>query len=168
MDSDPIPDPACWRQALKLLARRMHSRRELGTKLRQRGYATTTIAAVLAEAERLKLLDDAAFAAAYRTELERKGWGELRIRAALRRRGVETVQIAGIGDATAARRADEQQRLEHALARKLPAVAREPDPRQRREKLARFLLNRGFSPELVREALSRKIEALGDENSPDQ
>jgi len=151
---------ACWRQVLRLLQRRMHSRRELETKLRQRGYPRGVVTATLAEAERLSLVDDAAFAAAYREELQRKGLGENRVRAALARRGVAAAvpaaeveagedAVADGGDV-----GDELARARAAMARRAPALAREPDPRKRRERLIRHLLSRGFAMDVIRQAIA--------------
>lgn len=154
------PDEACWRQALRLLQRRMHSRRELGIKLRQRGYSRMVVDAVLQEAERLNLVDDAAFAEAYREELQRKGLGEMRVRVALQRRGVgrPVAEVERDPAASSLARSSERERAEVALARKRTALSRETDPRKRREKLMRFLLSRGFALNLVQEVLSANPE----------
>jgi regulatory protein len=155
---------ACWRQALKLLQRRMHSRRELDTKLRQRGYSREVIAATLAEAERLSLVDDAAFAAAYRDELQRKGLGANRVRAALGRRGVASAaSVPGPdeGGATAGDAPDaELARARAAVARRAASLARESDPCKRREKLIRHLLSRGFAMGVIRQAM---VQSDGDD-----
>jgi regulatory protein len=161
MNNDLPVAEACWRQALKLLQRRMHSRRELGMKLRQRGYPVAIIEVTLAEAERLSLVNDAAFAEAYQDELQRKGLGEMRVRAALHRRGVDRAAPDLPEDAAAsdAARDDERTRARAAAVRKQAALAREPDPRKRREKLTRFLLARGFTLGTIREVLDGTGEA---------
>lgn len=74
--------------ALRLLARREHSRQELTLKLRQRRLEGSVIAAVLDEYEREGWLDDARFADVYARQRIESGYGPLRVLADLQQRGI--------------------------------------------------------------------------------
>jgi len=74
--------------AVRLLAGREHSRRELCRKLSGRYSDTDLIASVLDDLQRRDLVSDERFAANYIDQRIRKGYGPLRIRAELAERGV--------------------------------------------------------------------------------
>lgn len=74
--------------ALRLLARREHSRQELVLKLRQRRFDEPLIDPVLDEFEQEGWLDDGRFADVYARQRIDQGYGPLRIQAELRQRGV--------------------------------------------------------------------------------
>lgn len=74
--------------ALRLLARREHSRRELLWKLRQRGIPMPEGEEALDRLEDQGLLSDERFAESYVTSRSERGYGPLRIRAGLLERGV--------------------------------------------------------------------------------
>ena len=74
--------------ALRLLARREHSRYELAIKLRQRKIPPDVFDPVLDEYEREGWLDDDRFAEIYSRQRIEAGYGPLRILAELQQRGV--------------------------------------------------------------------------------
>lgn len=74
--------------AVRLLARREHSRRELERKLAARQADPALVGQVLDDLEQRALLSDARFVEAYVAQRVRKGYGPLRIRAELAERGV--------------------------------------------------------------------------------
>ena len=139
-------------KALKLLARREHSRAELARKLAPLG-TTEEIATLLAELERTKLLSDARVAEAYlRSHSQR--FGIARLRQGLRTKGIEGElaerQLAA---------ADFPEELDRARAlwgRKFGAA-----PADRREwaRQARFLQARGFSTDVIRHLLREPEES---------
>ena len=133
-------------RAVRLLARREHTRAELAGKLAALG-SQEEIDAVLAELARSGLLSDARYAEAYvRSNAAR--FGDARLRQALRRKGIDGELIEaqlGRGDA-----ADELARARAVWARKysvLPADAREW------ARQARFLQGRGFGSGIIRKLL---------------
>lgn len=77
--------------ALRLLARREHSRFELSLKLRQRKLDQPIIDAVLDEYENEGWLDDQRFAEVYARQRMELGYGSIRIRGELQQRGVNDV-----------------------------------------------------------------------------
>ena len=125
--------------AVRLLARREHSRLELHRKLTGRGHPPSVVEAALAALAEGGLQSDERFAASYaRTALER-GHGEHKIRAALRQRGVEPALASGVLalDAEAWR-----QRAATAVRKRFGHAP--PETATEWAKRARFLAGRGF------------------------
>jgi regulatory protein len=139
--------------AVRLLARRQHAEAELRRKLAKREFDPETVDAVLAECRNRKYVDDAATARFYLEELIRKDYGVNRVRQAMRQKGFEDTLIQTIADEYAGSDA-ERAAARKALAKKQPALARESDPRKRREKAYRFLAGKGFTGEMIRAAMS--------------
>ncbi len=139
--------------AVRLLAPRQHTEAELRRKLGKRGVDPETVDAVLAECRDRKYVDDAATARFYLAELIRKDYGVNRVREAMRGKGFDEALIDAIADEYAGS-ADERGAARKALAKKRPALAREPDPRKRREKAYRFLAGKGFTGEVIRVAMT--------------
>ena len=140
--------PTLKQRAVRLLARREHSRAELARKLEPHG-GRQDIDVVLDDLERAGLLSDARFAEAYlRSHGDRLGAAKLRH--ALRGKGVD----AGTVDAqiAAAGLPDEIERARDVWARKFPAP-----PADAREwgRQARFLQSRGFSADVIRRILKQ-------------
>ncbi|MBO6849282.1 MAG: regulatory protein RecX, partial [Marinobacter sp.] len=77
--------------ALRLLARREHSRLELSLKLRQRQIERAVIDRVLDDYEAEGWLNDDRFADVYARQRMDLGYGPLRILSELQQRGVHTV-----------------------------------------------------------------------------
>jgi len=131
-------------RAIKLLARREHTRAELAGKLAPHG-TPEEIETVLADLERSGLLSDARAASAYvRGHAAR--FGAARLRRTLATRGVAAElieeQVAGLPD--------EIDRAREIRTRKFGAA-----PADAREwaKQARFLQSRGFASDVIRRLL---------------
>ena len=129
---------------MRLLSRRALTERELRTKLGAAGYAYPEIRDTVAECRRRGFVNDEQFAADYAEILAARGLGGRRIRLALRQRGIPQPLHAAESEA---------QRAREALEYKLRLLARETDPRKKREKAFRFLLSRGFSCDNCRAAI---------------
>lgn len=74
--------------ALRLLARREHSRQELALKLRQRKLDASIISQVLDDYENEGWLDDSRFADVYSRQRIELGYGPLKVLAELQQRGI--------------------------------------------------------------------------------
>ena len=74
--------------AMRLLARREHSREELRIKLIQRGFEISSIGPILAELIEEDSLSDARYAQALMSHRSQGGYGPLYIRRELKERGV--------------------------------------------------------------------------------
>jgi regulatory protein len=140
-------DPQAARlAAMTLLARRDFTGRELTERLIQRGFEAPTVAGVVAELLRERLLDEGRYAQNYVAYHAGRGQGPLRIAAELRRNGLTGELI----DAALAAGPDWS-----ALARKVcrakfgPSA---PESWAQRARRARFLQYRGFSSDHIRSA----------------
>ncbi len=133
--------------ALRLLARREHSRFDLARKLASREFQRDAIDAELDELIAERLLSDERFAESYLWHRAQKGYGPLRIRAELQERGVDE-EIIGVALAAA-----EIDWFELAIEqrRKRFGVGRAGDFKSL-AKQKRFLSYRGFSGEQIRAA----------------
>lgn len=141
--------------ALRLLARREHSRRELGLKLAQRGYDAETIEAVVAVLASERLVDDARFAEALVNSRRGRGQGPVRIRAALQEHHIEEATIEQALEAAGG------DWLILASAVRKKRFGRPPDDYRERARQARFLQYRGFTGEQVRRVLGEAVDEGG-------
>ena len=159
------PQPTLRGRAIKLLARREHSRAELAKKLAVQADRTVAAASkedidsVLDQLEKSGLLSDARAAEAYvRGHAARFGTAKLSY--SLRSRGIDSAVI----EASLAQEglADERTRATEVWRSKFG-----DRPRDAREwaRQARFLQSRGFSGEIIRKLLKEMPDALegGDE-----
>jgi regulatory protein len=134
-------------RALKLLARREHSREELARKLSPHAESPEVLGGVLRELESKKQLSNERFAEVRANWLARK-YGAAKIRHDLESKGVEQHLVARVSAA------GELERAQAILARKyrVPATTREE-----RAKRARFLQGRGFSSEVIRLLILNRV-----------
>ena len=131
--------PSAFGKTLDLLSRREHSRRELATKLTQRGYARDEAASAINAAVDAEYQSNERFAGSIARSRASGGYGPRRITAELKSHGVADAEIAA---ALATLDVDwcdiARRQLERHYGGKPPADAKE---RMRR---AAFLLRRGF------------------------
>ena len=133
-------------RAIKLLARREHSRAELARKLAPLG-TQEEIDTVLADLAQSGLLSDARAAAAYvRTHAAR--FGTARLRQTLRQKGIDSEVIAA--EIAASDAPDEMARARAVWARKFAAA---PADAKEWARQARFLQSRGFASDVIRKLL---------------
>jgi len=133
-------------RALRLLARREHSRAELGRKLSRYADSSEGLEVLLVDLEKRKQLSDERFASERARSLSRK-YGAARIRYDLKAKGVDAQlidRISSEGDLERARSILERKYRE-------PAATREE-----RAKRMRFLQGRGFSFDVIRSLLSSR------------
>ena len=147
------PPPTAYRRAILRLARRDHTAAELRRALVERGHEAEEVEAAIERLLRERYLDDKGYAERFaRSRLANHGLGRLRIRQALRQRGVGRGEMeAGIRRATA--EVDEKAVLDDVARRYWKQHAR-VEPERRLPRLWAFLLRRGFPPGLVRERLA--------------
>ena len=130
--------------AMDLLSRREHSCHELSQKLSRRDFSDEDVAHALLSLQQDNLLNDARFAESYVNQRRQKGYGPLRIRQELIQKGIAATLI---DDTLQVYQGDwfeiMQEQREKKFGRPIPEDYRE------KMKQARFLQNRGFSPESV-------------------
>ncbi|WP_111497653.1 regulatory protein RecX [Marinobacter bohaiensis] len=141
--------------ALKLLARREHSRQELRLKLMQRKLAPEVIDPVLDDYEAEGWLDDDRFADVYARQRMELGYGPLRIESELQQRGVFTRPscLVEVSDEQWAQWATRTRRRRFGIGEERLGW----DDRVRQ---ARFLAQRGFTGEQAERALEVREESL--------
>ena len=169
-------------KALQYVSQRQMSARELGRKLREKGFDEETADYCVAWITERGLLNEESYAAAIVRHYAAKGYGESRVRQELQRRGLSRElwedALAAIVRHYAAkgygagrirqelmRRGLERELWEEALAalpedtakldRFIAQRLKDPDDRDAVRKLSAALFRRGFSSEEIRSALSR-------------
>jgi regulatory protein len=133
-------------RALRLLARREHTRQELDRKLLPHAASSEELKGLLAGLQQKNQLSEERFAEERARQLSRK-YGAARIRQDLKAKGVSEELIERVSPA------DELERARAILERKyrVPASSREE-----RAKRMRFLQSRGFSSEIIFKLLSAR------------
>ena len=148
----PTPEPGTLRErALRLLARREHSRAELTRKLETAGFAREEIGMLLDTFEAKNWLSDQRFAESYVAD-HRARAGSIKLAYDLRQRGVSDSIIAGV---LSDNRDSEHERAREVWRKKFgapPATAAE------KAKQIRFMQSRGFAGEVIRRAIGNTVE----------
>ena len=132
------------KKAMDLLARREHSAEELRQKLKARDFDETSINTAMRELQSEGLQSDIRFTEAFIHQRFQAGMGPLKIRFELRQRGIDDAIAETFLDPLSDRW-DES--MERQRSRHFGEVI--PEGYAERMKQARFLQNRGFSPEAV-------------------
>ena len=133
------PPPDAYQQALGLLVRREHSRKELGRKLGSKGIAREDMDLALDKLRRQDFQNDERFAAALARSRSSSGYGPARIRAELAQHGLSREEVAA---ALAACERDWDASAREIVARRYGGKdLANPDLRR---KAVDFLLRRGF------------------------
>ena len=135
-------------RALRLLARREHTRQELERKLSPHAGSSEDVKDLLAGLKQKNQLSEERYAEERARRLSRK-YGAARIRQDLKSKGVSEELIERVSPA------DEIERARAILERKYrePAATREE-----RTKRMRFLQSRGFSSEIIFKLLSARSD----------
>jgi len=136
-------EPSLRERALRLLARREHSRAELAKKLQVHSRPGDDLEALLDDLSHRKLLSDERYAESRAHALSRK-FGAARIAHELRARGLDK-DLADKASKTA--RATELERAREVWRRKFRSA---PKTREERARQMRFLQSRGFSFDAIR------------------
>ncbi|MGH8301259.1 MAG: regulatory protein RecX [Steroidobacteraceae bacterium] len=149
----PSHDPQALRAAaLTLLARRDWLTGELSAKLQAAGADGPAAAAVIAELQEERLLDDARYAERYAASRAERGQGPLRIAADLASLGAPRELI----EAAIASGPDWRALARQVRRRKFGAAS--PDSWAEKARQARFLQYRGFSSDHIRAATGADLE----------
>lgn len=153
--------------AVGLLSRREHTREELATKLRARGFGEEEIDTTLRRLAETALQSDTRFALTYVRE-KRRRFGDERLRLELAQRGIGEDDIEhAMRDAPpqgdAPQQADappqgEEERAAELLSSKYPGKI----PADKTAQALRFLQQRGFSDDIILPLLSRMTKKDAD------
>lgn len=147
-----LTEEAAREKCLRLLTRRARSAEELRRRLRTAGFEQNTIEAVLADLERVGLVDDEEFARLWVADRRRSGQaGRHRLRWELRRKGISDDLIrASVDEAI-----DDEAEVEQALVAARRRLGDKPADVEALLRLRRFLLGRGYGYGTVEAALRR-------------
>jgi regulatory protein len=142
------PEPGELRErALRLLARREHSRAELARKLEQAGFVASDIDPLLDKFAEKNWLSDHRFAESYVAD-HRARSGSIKLAYELRQRGVpDSIIEAVISD----NRDSELSRAREIWRKKFDAA---PENAAETARQIRFMQSRGFTSEVIRQTLS--------------
>jgi regulatory protein len=142
--------------ALKQLARRPHTARELKVQLLKRSESGTLVDAIIQRLTHLGYLNDRSFTEFFaQSGCESKLYGRLRIERELLARGVAPELIREVLDeqAPASKEADQ---LSHALERKLAAMSLPLDAKKL-SRLYNHLVRQGFTDDAIQAAMERRF-----------
>ena len=144
----PDPDTRSRNVAMRLLARREHSRAELRGKLVGRGFENDSVEELLQGLEDQDLLSDERFAMSLIASRAETGYGPKRIDLELRNRGVSE-ELAR--EALAKAEVDWGQQVTDQAVRKFGSDPAQTFPEWARR--ARYLERRGFGQDAIRLAI---------------
>lgn len=146
-------------KALDYLAHKARTENEVRRKLRTKECTSAVIDRVIAYLRERGYLDDENYAHEYvRRRFSHKGYGPVRLRAELKKRGIDRHLAETAVDALFEEHDPFPVAQAHA-EKKWPRIAREADPRKRRDKLYRHLKRRGFTNDVIQ----RVIDSIEDE-----
>ena len=145
---EPGPDTRARNSAMRLLARREHSRAELRGKLVGRGFENDSVEELLQGLEDQDLLSDERFAMSLIASRAETGYGPKRIDLELRNRGVSE-ELAR--EALANAEVDWGQQVTDQAVRKFGSDPAQTFPEWARR--ARYLERRGFGQDAIRLAI---------------
>jgi regulatory protein len=151
---EDTPYQRAFDHALKLLAIRKRSVRQLEHRLAGKAFDPAVIREVVSKLKQLRLLDDTDFAREYvSTKIGRGGAGRLKLRAALRKKGVpDTIVKEAVAEVDPADEFEAALTLAQHKALTLAGI----DRLSRRKKIYDFLARKGYPFEVCREII-RKI-----------
>ena len=151
---DAGADVATYDRALRLLAVRGRSARELRRRLAETEENAARIERTIERLTAVGLLDDARYARQVaRSKLLGQGASRRRLSQELFRRGVgRDVADEAIGEVMEEEAVDEEALVASVARKKLRTLASE-EPEVRRRRLYAFLARRGYGPDVIRRAL---------------
>jgi regulatory protein len=149
--------PSAYAKALGLLARREHSRRELGMKLGRGGFDRTETADAVARLGDEGYQDDARFGEMLVRSRIGQGYGPMRIRAELKSKGIAEQEVRRLLEEA---EADWTVIAGNLLERRYGRPSADPAERVRR---AQFLLRRGFTAATVRPLTHADVDDTADD-----
>lgn len=151
--SDPLSSAALRARAIAALARREYSRKELEKKLGSLAQTPEQLSEILNQLEHEGLLSDARYAESV-SRVRGQRYGTARVMFELRQKGVEPENLESIAQQL---RNTEWSRIQEVWKKRFDSLPDSPEQTARQQ---RFLLQRGFSAELIYR-LFRELRAKG-------
>ena len=151
--------------ALRTLAVRPRTEREIRDTLREKEFSVEAAAETIGALKEARLIDDAAFARSFiRNALTLKPTGRVLLRRKLLLLGVERSLADEALDEILAdvSQEDEAERAASAFVRRKSASTKKGDAKLRQQ-LTAFLMRRGYTWDIVQGAVKRALKGKGDE-----
>lgn len=152
-------------KTLLYLARRIHSKRELENKLRQKKYEIDLINEVLNDLVEKRIINDESFALHFADEkINRKKWGFMKVKSELIKKGISSELI---DKALKSYSTPESQNETAAVLakKKLNIISkRESDPQKIKRKILSYLVSRGFSYDTTIEVIQSLLKESDDQD----
>ena len=143
-------------RAFRLLAIRARSEKELRAKLKEKGYDESVVGDVTARLRELRYLDDESFARSWARNLAvNRLWGNIRIEASLRDKGIPRELIARV-IREVREELSEQKALRELIRKKEKSFTMKIDDRDKR-RLVRSLMGKGFPLDLIIDMLNEEL-----------
>ena len=141
--------------ALKLLARREHSKKEIKLKLFQKSFTQSIVDEVITDLSEKEYLNDFSFANKFADERLRKGDGVNKIKAELIKRGIDRIIL----DEIEHKYSDNDEVMRNAVQlaeQKLKNLSnRVTDSRKLQQKIYAYLTSKGYKHDQIQHALSK-------------
>ncbi len=139
-------------KAMRLLAHRARSKKEMRERLALSGYSQQTIDDVMSDLQRLQLVDDAAFAVMFaRNRMVVKPVGEFLLRRELQQKGIGEADISRAVQEAYREKSEYQAAWELAIKNKKKQM--KLDEEKAKKRVSNFLMRRGFHWDLVKDIL---------------
>lgn len=142
-------------RVVDMVSRREYSHKEAQMRLVMDGYTKACAEKVLSRACELKIINDHRFTESFIRSKVYAGWGPVRIEQELSRRGVDTSNVEGWPEAYYEDESFAQSAYKLIEFKTIPSK----NPYQ---KLVRFLVSRGYSLAVAKEAVSMRLQGYED------
>lgn len=152
---------ACWERVLSMVKARERSSQDVSDRLCDEGFPRQIAHEAADRALRCSLIDDARFGEVFVRSKIRAGWGRARIERALEQQGVTASTIPGYPGEFFSAEGEEDRAWSLLERRSVP----ERNPEQ---KLARYLVNKGFGMGLSMRLARRRVSQCAAEQTGDE
>lgn len=150
-------------KAFRLLQRRIHTSKELYTKLRQKFSEDVLIKRCLSELQQKGFINDREFALAFVSEKQKsKKWSRTRLKSEMIKRGISAEIINDVLNETFSSEKEEQSATEIAEKKYKQLCNKESDKRKLYQKLMMFLQSKGYDYELASEVVRKILKVEED------
>lgn len=150
-------------KAFRLLQRRIHTAKELQTKLKQKFSNDQMILRCIAELSQKGFINDREFALAFVIEKQKsKKWSRTKLKSELIKRGIALGIITGVLTENFNSEREEQSAIELAEKKYKQLAAKQIDKRKLFQKMIMFMQSKGYDFEMSSEIV-KKILNIGED-----
>lgn len=151
-------------KAFRLLQRRIHTSRELYTKLRQKFSDELLIKNCLTELKQKGFINDREFAFAFISEKQKsKKWSKAKLKSELIKRGVSNEIISEVLNQAFDTKKETESAKELAEKKLSQIVKKENDKRKVFQKIMMYLQSKGYDYEMSSEVVRKILKSYGED-----